>query len=71
MAKSPEVLRAIKQAVRAVRRMDIEQSYEYLESKSFELRFKDKEDARGQGMKQFLDDKSYRPGLEPFKRESK
>jgi hypothetical protein len=33
------------------------------------LRFADKEDSRGQGMKQFLDDKTYRPGFGAFKRE--
>ena len=68
MQKSPEVLRAIKHAIRAVRTMDVEQAYDYLEAKAGEVRFRDKEDSRTQGMKQFLDDKSYRPGLGPFKR---
>jgi trans-feruloyl-CoA hydratase/vanillin synthase len=33
------------------------------------LRFVDKEDSRSQGMKQFLDDKTYRPGFGAFKRQ--
>jgi trans-feruloyl-CoA hydratase/vanillin synthase len=33
------------------------------------LRFNDKENSRTQGMKQFLDDKSYRPGFGAFKRQ--
>ena len=39
-----------------------------LAAKSDALRFVDKEDSRGQGMKQFLDDKTYRPGFGAFKR---
>jgi feruloyl-CoA hydratase/lyase len=41
---------------------------DYLAAKSDALRFVDEEDSRGQGMKQFLDDKSYRPGFGAFKR---
>ena len=32
------------------------------------MRFTDKEGGRAEGLKQFLDDKSYRPGLEPYSR---
>ena len=48
--------------------MDQEQASDYLAAKSDALRFVDKEDSRGQGMKQFLDDKTYRPGFGAFKR---
>ena len=33
-----------------------------------ELRFLDREGGREQGMKQFLDEKTYRPGLNPYDR---
>jgi len=69
MEKSPAVLRYTKEAIRAVRFMNEPQASDYLAAKSDALRFVDKEDSRGQGMKQFLDDKSYRPGLGAFKRQ--
>src|SRR5438876_6011516 len=67
--KSPAVLRYTKEAIRAVRFMNEPQAADYLNAKSDALRFVDKEDSRTQGMKQFLDDKSYRPGLGPFRRD--
>jgi trans-feruloyl-CoA hydratase/vanillin synthase len=67
--KSPAVLRYTKEAIRAVRFMNEPQAADYLNAKSDALRFVDKEDSRTQGMKQFLDDKTYRPGLGNFKRQ--
>jgi trans-feruloyl-CoA hydratase/vanillin synthase len=69
MEKSPAVVRYTKEAIRAVRFMNEPQASDYLAAKSDALRFNDKEDSRGQGMKQFLDDKTYRPGLGEFKRQ--
>ena len=69
--KSPAVLRYTKEAIRAVRFMNEPQAADYLNAKSDALRFVDKEDSRTQGMKQFLDDKSYRPGLGAFKRQKR
>ena len=68
MEKSPAAMRYTKEAIRAVRFMNEPQAADYLNAKSDALRFADKEDSRTQGMKQFLDDKSYRPGFGPFKR---
>ena len=68
MEKSPAVLRYTKEALRAVRFMNEPQAADYLAAKSDALRFADKEDSRTQGMKQFLDEKSYRPGFQSFKR---
>ena len=68
MEKSPAVLRYTKEALRAVRFMNEPQAADYLAAKSDALRFVDKEDSRSQGMKQFLDEKSYRPGFGAFKR---
>jgi trans-feruloyl-CoA hydratase/vanillin synthase len=67
--KSPAVLRYTKEAIRAVRFMNEPQAADYLNAKSDALRFVDKEDSRTHGMNQFLDDKSYRPGLGAFKRQ--
>ncbi len=68
MAKSPMVLAYTKQAIRAVRGMDMDQAYEYLSAKSMALRAADQERTRERGMREFLDEKKYRPGLEPVKR---
>jgi trans-feruloyl-CoA hydratase/vanillin synthase len=67
MAKSPLVLRAVKQAMRAVRTMDVVQSYDYLAAKNAAIRVGDPEKSYQAGLQQFLDQKSYRPFYEPFK----
>jgi trans-feruloyl-CoA hydratase/vanillin synthase len=61
------VVRYTKEAVRAVRSMSVEQARDYLKSKQDSLSRNDKEIREQHGMKQFLDDKSYRPGLGPYK----
>ena len=71
MEKSPAVVRYTKEALRAVRFMNEPQASDYLAAKSDALRFNDKEDSRNQGMKQFLDEKTYRPGLGNFKRQKR
>ena len=68
MEKNPTVLAYTKQAVRAVRTMDMEQSYEYLRAKIQALQFMDREGTRERGMEEFLDKKTYRPGLGPVSR---
>ena len=68
LAKSPEVLRSTKETIRAVRDMSVDQAYEYIEAKSEQLRFRDVAQTRARGIKEFIDEKSYRPGFEPVKR---
>ena len=51
--------------------MNEPQAQDYLNAKSDALKFNDKEKGREQGEKQFLDDKSFRPGLGNFKRAKK
>src|SRR5262249_62368201 len=68
MEKSPAALRYTKEAIRAVRFMNESQAADYLNAKSDALKYNDKENSRQEGMKQFLDDKSYRPGFGHFKR---
>ena len=68
MEKSPAAMRYTKEAIRAVRFMNEPQAADYLNAKSDALKYIDKENSRGEGMKQFLDEKTYRPGLGHFKR---
>ena len=66
MKKSPAVLRATKQALRKVRTMDFDQSYDYLAEKSRAIRVIDSQDSYNRGLDQFLEEKSYRPTYEAF-----
>jgi trans-feruloyl-CoA hydratase/vanillin synthase len=67
MKKSPTVLRATKQAIRHVRTMDVPQAYEYLAAKGQSIKAADKEDSYNTGLRQFLDEKTYKPTYEPFR----
>jgi feruloyl-CoA hydratase/lyase len=68
MKLNPQAIRATKQAVKNVRNMGDDAALDYLAAKSIELRFLDREGGREQGMRQFLDEKTYRPGLNPYNR---
>lgn len=68
MQKSPAAVRYTKEAIRAVRYMSVDQAADYLNAKSDALKWSDPEKGREKGMKQFLDDKTYRPGLGHFDR---
>ena len=71
LGKDPTVLRAAKVAVRSVQGMPWELSDDYLMAKSHQARYLDPEQGRTQGLKQFLDEKSFKPGLAPMRREGK
>ena len=68
LKKSPAAMRYTKECVRAVRRMDVAQAADYLNAKSDALRMRDPEKGRAEATKQFLDEKSFRPGLEEYRR---
>ena len=70
MEKSPAAVRYTKEAIRAVRFMNEPQAADYLNAKSDALKYIDKENGRQEGMRQFLDEKSFRPGLGHFKRKT-
>jgi len=70
MKINPEAIRATKQAVKNVRNMSDDAAVDYLAAKSLELRFLDSEKGREKGMSQFLDEKTYRPGIQPYNRPS-
>jgi trans-feruloyl-CoA hydratase/vanillin synthase len=68
MAKSPLALRYTKEAIRAVREMNVDQAADYLNAKSEAIKHGDPEKGREKAMKQFIDEKSFKPGLGTFKR---
>jgi len=67
-SKNPTVMRGTKMAVRMVQEMPWEVSNDYLFAKSAETQLHDPERGRSEGLTQFLDDKSFRPGLSSYKR---
>jgi trans-feruloyl-CoA hydratase/vanillin synthase len=69
LEKNPMALRIAKHAARRVREMPWEDAEDYLFAKLDQLRFLDAEKGREKGMAQFLDEKSYRPGLTAYRRE--
>ncbi len=70
LQKNPVVLRNAKHAFKRVQAMDWDSSEDYLGAKAAMVEMQDPERGNKQGMKQFLDDKSFRPGLESYKREA-
>lgn len=69
LEKNPTVLRQARLAYKYARYMDWEQAAEYLTAKADQTTFVDPERGREHGLKQFLDDKTYRPGHGAYARE--
>ena len=69
MEKNPHVLRACKVGYHYTREMSWDMAAEYLGAKIDATKFRDPEQGATKGMSQFLDDKSYRPGLGAYKRD--
>ncbi len=63
LKKNWDTLKATKDAMRRVREMTYDNAEDYLIRAQEALNFHDKSDGRHQGMRQFLDDKAYKPGL--------
>ena len=63
LKKNLATLKATKDAVRRVREMTYSNAEDYLIRAQEALNWHDKSDGRHAGMRQFLDDKSYKPGL--------
>ena len=66
--KNPATLRACKQAFKICREMDWEQARDYLAAKIDQMRLLDPERGRDEGLRQFIEEKSYRPGLGAYER---
>ncbi len=65
---NPEALRGTKQMLKNVRGMGTDQAADYLGAKFAELKFRDREGGYAKGIGQFIDDKSYRPGFDVYRR---
>ena len=63
LQKNWEALKATKDAMRRVREMTYDDAEDYLIRAQEALNWHDKSDGRHRGMQQFLDDKTYKPGL--------
>ncbi|CAH0342879.1 p-hydroxycinnamoyl CoA hydratase/lyase [Rhizobium sp. CECT 9324] len=68
LEKNPVVLKAAKDTFKRVRNMPWELADDYIYAKLEQMLFLDKSNGRAEGLKQFLDDKTYRPGLGTYKR---
>ena len=68
--KNPVVLRAAKQGFKRCRELTWEQNEDYLYAKLDQAMHLDPEEGRQEGMRQFLDEKSIKPGLQAYKRNS-
>ncbi|MCW3837594.1 p-hydroxycinnamoyl CoA hydratase/lyase [Sphingomonas canadensis] len=68
LSKNPTVLRHAKSAFKFVESLDWDTSEAMLGAMAASAAASDPERGRSKGMSQFLDDKSYRPGLEGYRR---
>ena len=68
IAKNQVVLRQAKHAFRHVHEMSWDAAADYLTAKMDQTTLLDEERGREAGMRQFLDEKSFRPGLETYRR---
>jgi trans-feruloyl-CoA hydratase/vanillin synthase len=66
--KNPKTLKAAKDSIKRVAEMSVEAAQDYLVVRQESLYFLDKTQGAKQGIKQFIDDKSFRPGLGAYKK---
>lgn len=70
LTKSPAALQAIKEVYRAVRTMDEAQAHEYMAAKTIAVGATDREKGRAKALDQFVNERSFKPGLESFRRDA-
>ena len=70
LEKNPVVLRYAKIGFKRARELTWEQGEDYLYAKTDQSNQRDPEKGRKEGLKQFLDDKTIKPGLQTYKRAS-
>jgi trans-feruloyl-CoA hydratase/vanillin synthase len=68
LEKNPVVLRYAKQGFKRARELTWEQGEDYLYAKIDQCNYRDPEKGRKEGLKQFLDDKTIKPGLQTYRR---
>jgi feruloyl-CoA hydratase/lyase len=66
--KNPVILRAAKHGFKRCRELTWEQNEDYLYAKVDQATLRDTERGREQGLSQFLDEKSIKPGLQTYRR---
>ena len=69
LEKNPNVLRATKHAIRATQDMSWRSAADYLRAKGAEIKQKDAargHDAYAEGIRQFIDEKAYKPVFSPY-----
>jgi trans-feruloyl-CoA hydratase/vanillin synthase len=69
LQKNPNVLRGTKHAIRAVQDMTWRAAADYLNAKGAEIKLRDAargHDAYAEGIKQFIDEKAYKPVFSPY-----
>lgn len=69
MEKNPTVLAYTKQAMKTARHLNHNDALEYLLAKGTALRFADQSGTRDAGIRKFIDEKKFRPGMEAIKGE--
>jgi trans-feruloyl-CoA hydratase/vanillin synthase len=69
LEKNPVVLRAAKLGFKHAQTMSWDTAEDYLYAKLEQSQFLDRERGREEGLAQFLDEKSIRPGLQAYRRE--
>ena len=70
LEKNPVVLRAAKLGFKHAQTMSWDTAEDYLYAKLEQSQFVDRERGREQGLAQFLDEKTIRPGLQTYRRET-
>jgi trans-feruloyl-CoA hydratase/vanillin synthase len=68
LQKNPVVLRYAKIGFKRCRELSWDQNEDYLYAKTDQSNYRDPEKGRKEGLKQFLDEKSIKPGLQAYKR---
>jgi feruloyl-CoA hydratase/lyase len=68
LEKNPVVLRFAKHGFKRCRELNWDQNEDYLYAKVDQSNARDPEKGRAKGLKQFLDDKTIKPGLQAYKR---
>jgi trans-feruloyl-CoA hydratase/vanillin synthase len=66
LAKNPEALKATKDAIRRVKEMTYDNAEDYLVRAQEAANFHDSTEGRKEGIRQFIDEKSYKPGLAAY-----
>lgn len=69
MTKSPAALRAVKEVYRACRSMNELQAHEYMAAKTIAVQATDKEKGRAKALDQFVNERSFKPGLGGYRRD--